>query len=227
MKTIGLICEGVSEFRIMNTVLSRFLGDDFVINPIEPAIVVKHGVMKQNSGGGWSRVLDHCNEQKFFEILQLNNYLVVQIDSDACQEYGVSPLDSNNRKKSPEVLYSDIVARLSQGFSSDFLQAYEGRILFAVCFDEIECWLLPLIYSDNNRCRTTNCIYTLNRELSRRNLPAIPGGDEKNSPNALKAYDKILKTIKNRKVVEDISVFNYGFKTLINNLSRIILTVGI
>lgn len=86
---------------------------------------------------------------------------------------------------------------------------------------ETEYWLLPLFFTNHERCRTHNCIYTLNRELARKNLPVIPSGDEKNSPNALKAYKKILKNIRNKKTVEDISAFNYGFRQLVSALTSL------
>lgn len=221
MKTIGLICEGVSEINVMGTILLRFLGDEYVVNPVEPETIMENGVLKQSSAGGWSRVLDHCNEQKFLEILQMNDYLVVQIDSDACEQYGVSPLDENSRRKSPEDLYPEIVSRLCEGLSEQFRRDYLERILFAICFDEIECWLLPLYYTDDNRCRTHNCIFTINKKLRKQNLPTIPTGHDKNSPNARKAYTKVLKNIRNKRVVEEISAFNYGFHRLISDLQLV------
>lgn len=63
MRTVGLICEGVSEINVMETILSRYLGSEYVVNPVEPEVIVENGVRKQASGGGWSRVLAHCNEQ--------------------------------------------------------------------------------------------------------------------------------------------------------------------
>ena len=110
---------------------------------------------------------------------------------------------------------------MCENLSEQFLKDCEGRIIFAVCFNEIECWLLPLFFTNHERCRTHNCIYTLNRELARKNLPVIPSGDEKNSPNALKAYKKILKNIRNKKTVEDISAFNYGFRQLVSALTSL------
>ncbi len=222
MKTIGLICEGVSEINVIETILSRFLGADFYVNPIEPETVIENGMRKQATGGGWSRVLAHCNEQKFSEILQLNDYLVVQIDSDASEQYGVPSLDSNHKKKVPKVLYQEIVSRLCQGCSESFLKSYSGRILFAICFNEIECWLLPIIVSGDSRCRTHNCIFVLNQELAKKNLPVIPSGDNKNSPNAVKAYRKILKNIKNKSTVKKISVFNHGFTRFVEDLERLL-----
>ena len=47
----------------METILSRYLGSEYVVNPVEPEVIVENGVRKQASGGGWSRVLAHCNEQ--------------------------------------------------------------------------------------------------------------------------------------------------------------------
>ena len=84
----------------METILLRYLGEtEYLINPIQPEVALVNGLRKQTSGGGWSQVLSHCNETKFTEILQLNDYLVVQIDTDACQQYGVEQLDFKNRNK--------------------------------------------------------------------------------------------------------------------------------
>lgn len=221
MHTVGLICEGVSEINVMETLLGRYLGDDFLVNPVEPETKVENGIRKQVGNGGWPRVLSHCNEQKFREVLERNDFLVIQIDSDACQLYGVNPYDESNQLKTHEILYKDIVTRLCRDISTDCLKDYSGRIIFAVCFDEIECWLLPIYYTDKNRCREHNCIHTLNKVLSRKNLPAIPNGDDKNSPNGLKAYRSILKNIKNKQKVEEISAFNYGFMRFVSDLSNV------
>ena len=51
MKTIGLICEGVSEFNVMETILSRYLGEEYIVNPIQPEVVIENGVRKQSSDG--------------------------------------------------------------------------------------------------------------------------------------------------------------------------------
>ena len=135
MKTIGLICEGVSEINVMETILLRYLGEtEYLINPIQPEVALVNGLRKQTSGGGWSQVLSHCNETKFTEILQLNDYLVVQIDTDACQQYGVEQLDSNNRNKTPETLYQEIVSRLCENLSEQFLKDCDGRVIIAVFF---------------------------------------------------------------------------------------------
>jgi hypothetical protein len=51
--------------------------------------------------GGWSLVVRYFREQKYLQALQFNRYLVVQIDTDVAEEYGVDrqvggkPLDHN------------------------------------------------------------------------------------------------------------------------------------
>lgn len=165
MKTIGLICEGVSEINIMTRIVSKYLEDDVIIHPIEPETKTENGFLVQSGYGGWQQVLNHCNDEKVEEILEYNDYLVVQIDTDACIEagYDVNPLDANNVTKTPEVLYEDVKARLLTNISQAVQEKYSGRIIFAICMNEIECWLLPLYYSNANRCKTNNCIYALIR----------------------------------------------------------------
>ena len=63
MKTIGLICEGVSEINIMTRILSKYLNDNVIVNPIEPETKTENGVLIQNGYGGWQQVLAHCNDE--------------------------------------------------------------------------------------------------------------------------------------------------------------------
>lgn len=222
MKKIGLICEGVSEINIMTRILSKYLEDDAVINTIEPETKTENGFLMQSGYGGWQQVLNHCNDEKVEEILEYNDYLVVQIDTDACFEtgYDVNPLDANNVEKTPEVLYMDIKARLLDNISEDVQEKYNGRIIFSICMNEIECWLLPLYYTNNNRCKTHNCIHTLNQALGKKNIGGIPEKD-KNAPSARSVYQKILKNFKNKKTIKDCAQYQYSFNELLKQLESI------
>lgn len=222
MKTIGLICEGVSEINIMTRIVSKYLDDDVIINPIEPETKTENGFLVQSGYGGWQQVLNHCNDEKVEEILEYNDYLVVQIDTDACIEagYGVNPLDANNVNKTPEALYEDIKARLLANISQEVQEKYSERIIFAICMNEIECWLLPLYYTNNNRCKTQNCIYTLNQALGKKNIGGIPEKD-KNAPFARSVYHKVLKNFKNKRTIQDCAQYHYGFDQLTKQLDKI------
>ena len=116
MKTIGLVCEGVSEINILTRIVSKYLDDDVDIRAIEPDTTTKNGFLVQSGYGGWEQVLRHCNDETVEQILEYNDYLVVQIDTDTCNlpGYGVNSLDTHGKQKTPDVLYQDIKARLLQ-----------------------------------------------------------------------------------------------------------------
>ena len=217
MKTVGLICEGVSEFNVLETILNRFLGDSYVINPIQPEIREDKGVRMQEGAGGWSRVIPLCNPMRRKEILDHNDYLVIQLDSDACEPYGVSPLDADNRKKTDEELLKDIIKYLESKIFEDGMEDDRSRVIFAICIDETECWLLPLVYSDKRKCANHNCLFLLNEALRKKDSATVSEKD-KNSPNSRKAYRSILKMIKKKADVERISKENVGFIQFVEGL---------
>lgn len=222
MKTMGLICEGVSEIIILTRIVSKYLDDNISVRAIEPETKTENGKLVQNGYGGWQQVLRHCNDETMERILEYNDYLMIQIDTDTAnqQGYDVNSLDANGKLKTPEVLYQDVKARLLADISVEVQEKYRGRILFAICVNEIECWLLPLYYTNNNRCKTQNCIYTLNQALGKKNIGGIPAKD-KNDPYARIVYGKLLKNFKNKKTILDCAQFNYGFNELAKQLDAV------
>lgn len=218
MTNIALICEGISENKMISHLLLRYMGEDCCVNAIQPEITNSGRGAVQASSGGWSEVLHHCNDEVIKNALSFNDYVVIQIDTDACyqKEYGVNPLDENGRRKSDECLYKDVCERLCRDISIE----WQKKLIFAICFDETECWLLPLYYQDKKRCATHNCIFTLNKKLASKGMQCIPDKD-KNSTNAIAAYNKILKDIKRKKDVELISKYNWGFSKFIEQLKNI------
>lgn len=222
MKTIGLVCEGVSEINIMSRIVSKYLDDDVDIRAIEPDTTTKNGFLVQSGYGGWEQVLRHCNDETIERILEYNDYLVIQIDTDTCNlpGYDVNPLDENGKHKAPDVLYQDIKTRLLANISTDVQAKYNGRIIFAICMNEIECWLLPLYYDNSNRCKTNNCIYTLNQALGKQSIGSIPPTD-KNNPKARFVYGKVLKNFNKKESIQYCAQYHYGFNELIKQLDLI------
>lgn len=222
MKTIGLICEGVSEINIVTRIVSKYMDDNISIRAIEPETKTENGCLVQNGYGGWQQVLRHCNDETVERILEYNDYLLIQIDTDTAnqQGYDVNTQDANGQLKTPEVLYKDVKARLLANISAEVQEKYQGRIMFAICMNEIECWLLPLYYTNNNRCKTQNCVYTLNQALGKKNIGGIPEKD-KNDPYARIVYGKILKNFKNKKTIQDCAQYHYGFQELAKQLDAV------
>ena len=219
MVKIGLFCEGVSESNILTHIIEKYLGgDNVVVNPLQPE--QENG--KQQGFGGWHEVLSRCNDADVDAVFSTNDYLVIQIDSDA------SHLDGYNAITDEEITqgidnathYVKIVNRIKLNLSPEVVDKYRDKFIFAICFNETECWLIPLYYENDTKkcCSTTNCIYILNQGLPDK-IGRIPDKD-KNSPAAIATYRAILKNLK-AKNIPTIAQYNYGFKKFIEQLDEI------
>lgn len=223
MITIALFCEGASEIKILTHIITKYLGDEVSVNALQPELIVNQGYERQTSPGGWYEVLRHCNDRDVRNALATNDFLVIQIDTDACSQVGfdVSEFDECNRKVNDAQLFERVVSRLTRDLSPELLEEYGGRIMFAICINETECWLLPFYYERESSVKcaaTNNCIYHLNKKLSRDRI-GIPDTD-KNSPNAIKVYQKILRPIKQRDI-RRLCVYNWGFNKFVEQLDII------
>ena len=222
MKTIALVCEGVSENKILTYIINRYLDGDVVVNSIQPSLTTAHGQEKQSSEGGWLQVLNHCSDEMLKDIMAANDYLVVQIDTDTCNQkrYDVNPYNEDNQKITDDVLYERVCARLKRDITPEIWDKYSGRVIFAVCINETECWLLPLYYENDakKRCATTNCIFILNQRLQNEGI-GIPE-DKINTPEAVKVYQQVLKKMK-RKDIPLIAQYNYGFRKFMEQMETI------
>lgn len=222
MASIALICEGVSEIKILSYVINRYMSDDIVVNAIQPSLKTTHGHEKQDEEGGWLQVLNHCTDEVVKDVMASNDYLVIQIDTDACIQtnYDVDIYDKDHKKVADNILYERVLTRLKLNISEEIWDKYSYRILFAICFNETECWLLPLYYENDakKRCATSNCIYILNQKLQKDGF-GIPE-KAKNSPEAVNVYQQVLRKMK-RKDIPRISKYNYGFQKFVEQMNAI------
>ena len=67
-----------------------------------------------------------------------------------------------------------VAQRLREIIGPEDSDLYGERLIFAICVDEIECWLLPLWAPLERVGNTSNCFNTLNTALRRKNQSAIP-----------------------------------------------------
>jgi hypothetical protein len=216
----ALITEGVSEQKIIKHILNKYFKDkEPIINPIQPKLLND----KQETIGGWNEVLKYCErEGELKAILIENEYLVIQIDSDQCQQtpFDISHSKQDNTTKSVEELHRGIVEKLRGLIKPEIMETYSGRILFAISIHTIECWLLPLYYTNNHKSNTTSCMEKLNTEITKRNINGISSAG-KNSPQAIKSYDSILKNWKKKEEIVDSSAHNAGFSKFVESMESL------
>lgn len=225
--TIALVTEGISEYRITKHILTKYFkgNEEIDINQMQPKLTEDE--KKQADGGtngGWVEVLKYCENLDELESIFLeNDYLVLQIDTDRSEiaPYNV-PKQVAGIMKTPEILYKDIVERLIKSLPESIKERFLDRVIFAICIETIECWLLPVFYADKvHCCKTNNCLFHLNDILRKKNLETISTNGDKNNPRSVRAYQDILKKLNKKKEIEDCSVYNYGFKSFVQSLRNI------
>ncbi len=218
--TFALITEGPSEHRIIKHILYRYFRDmEPEINQIQPKIVQG----KQASIGGWNEVLKYCERAELEDILIENDYLIIQIDTDQSETkpFSVKHARPNNEVKNIEVLYNDIVTKLKDLIKPEILEEYEEKIFFAICIHTVECWLLPIYFTNKHKSKTINCLSTLNPKLRQKNIKAIPLKD-KNKPTSIRTYETILKNWRKKEDIDNAAKHNYAFLAFLKSMDTIL-----
>jgi hypothetical protein len=94
MASFMLITEGPTDQEVIESILTGHFGEepDF---PFRRPLRDVTDEFRQGSPGGWERVFEHCEhgEELLREDLQINDYLIIQIDTDCGEErnFGVPP----------------------------------------------------------------------------------------------------------------------------------------
>jgi hypothetical protein len=195
MTLFGLIAEGETDHAVLENILLGIakvdISDEITI--LQPDIdETTKGTLQEF--GGWYNVFQYCVSEDFKDSFQRVQYVVIQIDTDVSEQthYDIKQTDESGKKLIPEVLVGKVREKFEQiivnEFGQDFLEKYQDRILFAISVDEIECWLLPLYYTDNTKSKTNNCDFKLHEKA---------GKFEKKSND----YDKISREYRKNNIL--------------------------
>ena len=214
MPTFGLIAEGPTDHAVLENILIGYFNDDIsqYIRTLQP---LRDATDAAGSMGGWTRVLDYCRSTLFQSAFDENDFLIIQVDTDRLNE---KPFELN-LSQTVEVLVEHVVQQFEQlmslAFGSEFIAEHRARILFAVAVNEIECWLLPLFFTDKTMWATNNCLFKLNQQLSRRNEKPIP-------PNAkaVRQYERLSRDFCKSRVLAAAAQKNPSLSLFIGNLDR-------
>ncbi len=165
MSSFALVTEGITDQKVIENILVGFFDDPNIdINPLQP-LRDETDRNRAANPGNWHKVLEYCASEEFRGAFQFNDYVIVQIDTDVAADYGVSNRDEEGNEFSDEDIYERIKGKLIAQINPEFHANYAGRVLFAISVQSIECWLLPLFFTDNKKSKTVNCLSTLNQGL--------------------------------------------------------------
>lgn len=209
---IGIVCEGISDYRILRYITERYLRDEDVYAiPLKPK-ETKQGA--QDGFGSWQGVLEYIkgDDQMIVEAIREGcRYVIVHIDTDVREQYGL-PADFKNHEELHEGVRNMLLSGLHSGFNPDML-------VFAIAIHETECWLIPFLTDDKKDCaKADSCVNTVNKLIKGR------GSIDKDNKNAEKVrpiYQEILKRKKKAIDIKVASQYNYGFAYFIETLDRI------
>jgi hypothetical protein len=173
----ALVAEGVTDHAVLKTVLLGFFKGQLrepkfsMSQPDQDATTEN----EWQRFGNWENVFRYLREGHHRDALQFNQYLVVQLDTDCSERPGFDiPRHVGGERLDVPILVERVVERIRKEIGEDDCRMYGERLLFAVCVDSLECWLLPL-WADQeiHQARTTGCLDALNRNLDRRDQPPV------------------------------------------------------
>ena len=179
MPSFGFITEGKTDQIVIGNILSGYFNTpDLDFRPFLPLLDETDRNNIENFSN-WKLVLDYCHSDKFKEAFQFIDYLIVQIDTDTCEErhYDIVKHEAGV-ELTPEELVGKVSLKLQDLIGKDFYKKYSQQIIFAISVHEIECWLLPLYYTDNKKHKHKGCLATLNQALTKTENFKIPIGNK-------------------------------------------------
>lgn len=224
MTTIGILSEGPTDHGVIKQVLLGFFekyADDLYLNSSFPPETTPFGEPVE---GGWTVLKQRLLDGHHRLALQDNDFLVIHIDTDVCEEvgYDVSRRDpETGAHREPEVLRVAAIERLKQWLGDDFCEAHGDRVLFAIAVDSIECWLLPLLEGKPAKQRkTAGCLAAANEALKR------AGKKRLDADNPVRRYTVEAAPYSKRKTLMEKGVLNPSLRAFLHELTARNIEIG-
>ncbi|MEG4529057.1 phage tail protein [Microcoleus sp. D2_18a_D3] len=212
MISFGLITEGLTDQIVIENILAGYFKSlDLDVEPLQP----ERDKDNQNKSkyGGWTLVFDYCKSKDFRESFQFIDYIIIQIDTDVSEDYNIAHQDENG-EFTPQQLSAKVLEKFRDAIGEDFYNTNQQKIIFAISVHSIECWLLPLYYTEKQKkAKCKNCLNTLNDELSKQHKFTI----DKNAKNP-EYYREIAKQYGKHKVLMKHYQHNPSLKIFIEEI---------
>ena len=113
-------------------------------------------------------MFDYCHSKKFQESFRFLDYIIIQIDTDVSEDYNIAHQDEDG-EFTPQQLIEKVIEKFRDAIGEDFYNTNQQKILFAISVHSLECWLLPLYYTDKKKqAKVKNCLDTLNLQLAKK-----------------------------------------------------------
>lgn len=220
MPSFAIIAEGATDQAVIENILKGFFGgdEDPVVNYVHPP----PSTSRDPAPGGWTLVLRSLRAADHRKALQLNDYVVIHIDTDVSEEKGYDvPRALDGQPLTPEQLIEQVKNRLIDVMGRERFEPIASRVVFAIAVDSIECWLLPLLYDGDppkKKAKTTGCLGAADRKLRRLGRATLSKSDDE---KLLASYEAESKGYRRYKVLMQHRAANPSLDVFAKNLEAL------
>jgi hypothetical protein len=203
------VAEGPTDHAVLQNILLGMFkehgleSDD--ITPVQP-LLDETGKQLAHSPGGWLQVLRWLEQKRYGDALQYNDFIVVQIDTDSCEETGYDIQKTfNGQACSPEELVRLVRTKLENVIGKADLEMYCEQFHYAIAVHSIECWLLPLWGKEQELEGIHNCKQRVDNGLGRANLRGLRKDDVRTysaASSELRKRARLLAVTRSQKSLE-------------------------
>lgn len=170
MPSFALIAEGITDQVVIEAILDSFYrgeDDELSVAYIQPTRdATDQSRQEREDFGGWQQVLEHCSiAEHLYEAFALNDYIIIQIDSDICWHPTI--------QINPSIPWNELVEKIKNLILSkidpSILENHQSRLIFAIAIHSTECWLIPLYTKVKGELNRVNDCEGLLGAIMRRN----------------------------------------------------------
>lgn len=223
MATFGIIAEGITDQKVIENILLGYFAqddDEPIVNFVQPPND-KTARSRTPAQGGWTLVFDHLRRGEHLNNLQFNDYLVIHIDTDVCDEIGFDVTrHENGVQLPPEELVVRVITRLRAFMGEETTARIGHRLLFAIAVHGIECWLMPLFYPNNAKsAKSVGCLQAANHELTTKNELRLSNAD--GTEKDPRAYERASRPYRKRAILLKMKDKNPSLNSFVTQLERV------
>ena len=151
----------------------------------------------------------------FAAVFAVNDYAIIQIDLDICDHVKVNiPLvDENGDNRSPLNLIEDMKEYIISKIDKGLYEQVSDRIIFAIAYHSLECWVLALIAQSPRDKRTIRQCETRLRYLRGRSNQAYQ--------KDYRCYLELTRDFSKTKRLESARNFNESLAVFLESLPEI------
>ncbi len=142
----ALACEGITDQISIENILSGYIEEDVSEDTTYLQPPFDETDKKQSDFGGWELLFGYLASTRFKEDVINNEYVIVQVDTDASENEGfnIRHTDSCNKELEENRIIENVVKKLVSLIDSkecDFYEKHSHKIIFSISVHSLECWI--------------------------------------------------------------------------------------